>query len=664
MRILRILVAIMVSVMLLISTALAENLRIAFNYNSAPYHFIGDDYTYIGMHIEMMNWIAKEKGYEVVYMPYDSSGSCLQALRNNEVDIILGHRTGDISASGLLYTDELSTSNLLLVVNADKKEQVESGILGRTSAVTEFGITRSIYMDKLNIQSFVSVGSQRRVFETLQAQKCDLALMISDCFDYYARKEDEKEDYSILLNYVSPVSHAILLREDQAEFCNVLNQALATMRASGKYQEIYRKWIISDPNGLDYELMRRINYTIAGGLALALLVTLAVIAMNRYLSHRVSEKTRELSETNAELDKRMMQLESEYRLRYGIIEDSPSAMISFDKNYGITLFNRAAAAISGVKESGIGSDVRNLPVFGALLAKMKKDIFSMDMDRESARGIMELEDGAQKRSYRYNIYHSGSMDAIGILFTVEDVTREEERARSLFEQEKNATLNQLIAGIAHEIRNPLMAIRTSASLLQTQWEDPEVRGAFIRFVPNEVDRINQLIENLIGYARPAKGEQQPIRLSDIVTECLYLTAIAAKKSNIVCSTQLEDSVWIFANRDRIKQSLINIIINGIESIEKKISEDRNNLPSMSICVKAEGEHAIISIRDEGTGMSSEEIWRCTEPFYTTKSAGTGLGLALVQQFLSKNGGTFSIDSEEGCYTEVKLRFRRYLPNEG
>jgi len=63
-------------------------------------------------------------------------------------------------------------------------------------------------------------------------------------------------------------------------------------------------------------------------------------------------------------------------------------------------------------------------------------------------------------------------------------------------------------------------------------------------------------------------------------------------------------------------------------------------------------------------MSSEEIWRCTEPFYTTKSAGTGLGLALVQQFLSKNGGTFSIDSEEGCYTEVKLRFRRYLPNEG
>ena len=144
---------------------------------------------------------------------------------------------------------------------------------------------------------------------------------------------------------------------------------------------------------------------------------------------------------------------------------------------------------------------------------------------------------------------------------------------------------------------------------------------------------------------------------------MYLTAIAAKKSNIVCSTQLEDSVWIFANRDRIKQSLINIIINGIESIEKKIAMGCAGKPGMSICVEAEGEFACVRIRDEGMGMRKEDIWRCTEPFYTTKSAGTGLGLALVQQFLSKNGGTISIDSEEGVYTEIRLRFRRYRSDE-
>jgi polar amino acid transport system substrate-binding protein len=209
-----------------------------------------------------------------------------------------------------------------------------------------------------------------------------------------------------------------------------------------------------------------------------------------------------------------------------------------------------------------------------------------------------------------------------------------------------------------------MAIRTSASLLQAQWDDPEVRDAFVRFVPNEVDRINQLIENLIGYARPVKGEQQPMRLSDIVTECLYLTAIAAKKHNIICTTQLNDELWIFANRDRIKQSLINIIINGIESIEKKLTLGCDTMPGMSICAEAEGEFALIRIRDEGMGMRKEDIWRCTEPFYTTKSAGTGLGLALVQQFLSKNGGTISIDSEEGVYTEVCLKFRRYRSDEG
>ena len=662
MRKLRLVLAAVFVLLMLFSCASAENLRVAFNYNTAPYHFVGDDYTYVGLHIDMMNWIAREKGLEVVYVPYDSSGACLRALRSNEVDMILGHRTQDISAAGLLYTDELSTSSLSLVVNAQKRALIESGALSRTNAVTEFGITRSVYMDKLNIQGFMSMGSQKKVFEALEAGKSDLALMISDSYDYHVRKADAKDRYSVLLSYVSPVSHAILLREDQTELCNMLNQALASLRAGGQYQEIYRKWIVTDNGGLDYETIRRVNYIIAGGLALASLITAVVIAMNRYLRHRVSEKTRELSETNAELDRRMVQLENEYRLRYGIIEDSPSAMVSFDTDYKITLLNRAAALMSGTAD-GVGVDVRTVPVFGPLLAKMEKDVFSEHLLKEHASGILELENDGRKHSYRYNIYRSGGSEADSVLFTAEDVTREEERTRELFEQEKNSTLNQLIAGIAHEIRNPLMAIRTSASLLQAQWDDPEVREAFVRFVPNEVDRINQLIENLIGYARPVKGEQQPMRLSDVVTECLYLTAIAAKKNKIICTTQLDDDVWIFANRDRIKQSLINIIINGIESIEKKISQGCSGSPGMSIRVEAEGEFACVRIRDEGMGMRREDIWRCTEPFYTTKSAGTGLGLALVQQFLKKNGGTIAIDSEEGVYTEIRLRFRRYRSNE-
>ena len=286
MRKLRLVLAAVFVLLMLFSCASAENLRVAFNYNTAPYHFVGDDYTYVGLHIDMMNWIAREKGLEVVYVPYDSSGACLRALRSNEVDMILGHRTQDISAAGLLYTDELSTSSLSLVVNAQKRALIESGALSRTNAVTEFGITRSVYMDKLNIQGFMSMGSQKKVFEALEAGKSDLALMISDSYDYHVRKADAKDRYSVLLSYVSPVSHAILLREDQTELSNMLNQALASLRAGGQYQEIYRKWIVTDNGGLDYETIRRVNYIIAGGLALASLITAVVIAMNRYLRHR------------------------------------------------------------------------------------------------------------------------------------------------------------------------------------------------------------------------------------------------------------------------------------------------------------------------------------------------------------------------------------------
>jgi len=647
------------------ANAAAEVLRVAFNYNTAPYHFVSEDYTFVGLHIDMMNWIARERGYEVLYTPFESNGACIKALREGEIDVILGHRMGDGAADGLLYTDELSTSSLCLVASEERRGEIESDDYGRYSAVTEYGLTRSIYMDKMNIKSFMATGSQRMVFEMLLEGRTDVALMVQDCFAYMAHKAGLQDEYTAYLSYISPVSYGMLVGPENAELCNMLNHGLAALRTSGQYQEIYNRWIITD--GLDYETIQRINYIIAGSLLVVSLITLIVLGMNRYLKYRVNEKTRELSDANTELDRRMIQLESENRIRYGMIEDSPSAMVSFNADYSVTLMNRAAMEMCGRGDGALGRDVRSLPVLGTIVSKIQQDIFSFEFYGKNVNRpvIMELEEGMQRRAYRYNIYRSRSENSISsALLTVEDVTREEERARELFEQEKNSTLNQLIAGIAHEIRNPLMAIRTSASLLESQWDDPEVREAFARFVPNEVDRINQLIENLIGYARPVKGERMRICLAEIVGECLYLTAIAAKKNNIVCRTELDEDVWIYADRDRIKQALINVIINGIESIEKKIARGTERLPGMHIRVSAQGDTALICVRDEGMGMRAEDIRRCTEPFYTTKSAGTGLGLALVQQFLRKNDGLLSIESVPGEFTEIQLRFRRSESDHG
>jgi polar amino acid transport system substrate-binding protein len=244
--------------------------------------------------------------------------------------------------------------------------------------------------------------------------------------------------------------------------------------------------------------------------------------------------------------------------------------------------------------------------------------------------------------------------------TVEDVTREEQEKQRLFEEDKNKTLNSLIAGIAHEIKNPLMTIQTATSLIIEQGYNLEVRDAFTMFVPHEIDRINQLIEGFINYARPLRGGVVELFcISTLIKECIYLVKIMSKKDKFIIITDIEEELYIYANKDKIKQSIINLIINGIESMKLKLVNMPEAILKMSIKTYSLENDVFVKIRDQGVGMSLADIKKCTQPFFTTKTAGTGLGLAIVKQFIQENDGTLAIDSEKGKYAEFSIIFRRY-----
>ncbi len=637
-------------------------IRVAFNSNLKPYHFIDKDGTYKGMHIDMMNWIAKQKNLEVIYVPYESDRDCINAINNQEVDVVLGHKTNDRYASGLQYTTELSSSTLCLVVPNKLVRVLENAKDYRTySAVIEYGTSANYNMTQMGIQQYLAKSNQFKVIEALVNGQADMAIAVYDSCAYLLDEAGLKDRYTILNRYISPISHAMLVRKNDITFFNLMESGLNEMRVSGSYADIYKRWQFNNEQAITQELMRKIIIIfvlIACGIVIIILFN---VVINRMLKKKVAEKTKELNDAYIELDKRMIQIQSDSRIYYGMIEFSPSGMVSFDTNYRILLINHAALHMAKIRENCLGSDVRNLNVFGDILKSIKYDIFALkNYGKNVSRPIIiELGEAENKRSYRYNIYNSYDEKGINsILLNVEDVTAEERKKQELFENEKSSSINQLAAGIAHEIKNPLMSISTMASLLKTQGNDPDVQEAIVKFVPNEVNRINQLIEGLINYARPVKGKKEMVNLADVVKECLYLTKIATKKDKISFEIDLDDSAEIFVNRDKIKQSLINIILNGIESMKKKLQSEPDKTLLMTITMYKDMEFVEVRIRDEGIGMSETEIKRCMEPFYTTKTLGTGLGLALVQQFMIENDGMIDIHSEIDCYTEILLRFRR------
>lgn len=143
----------------------------------------------------------------------------------------------------------------------------------------------------------------------------------------------------------------------------------------------------------------------------------------------------------------------------------------------------------------------------------------------------------------------------------------------------------------------------------------------------------------------------------LTNECVYLVSASVKNKQITFSCHNAVSAYIQVNRDQIKQALLNLLINSIESVEERLALEPDSRPSILVTVVKENGTVRISVRDEGTGMSDESIQNCIEPFYTTKKTGTGMGLSLAKQFVTENGGQFHLTSQLNVYTEISMLFK-------
>ncbi|HWQ30051.1 MAG TPA: ATP-binding protein, partial [Negativicutes bacterium] len=246
----------------------------------------------------------------------------------------------------------------------------------------------------------------------------------------------------------------------------------------------------------------------------------------------------------------------------------------------------------------------------------------------------------------------------GSLISVEDVTAEELEKDVAFEKRKNEALNHMIASIAHEIKNPLTTISAAAAMIVTNGESKSFWEAFSKYVPNEIDRINRLIQNLVYYARPSQTQSEPVNVKNLILAFRHLIMPMTQKSDISAEFQAEHDLYVLANKDKLNQVLFNLILNSIESVEyRKTQEDSEYEPLVRLWAVQTDSSVVIAVQDNGTGMTTEETENCTKPFFTTKNAGAGLGLSVSLQYIHEIGGELYVESELGEYS----RFTIILP---
>lgn len=330
-----------------------------------------------------------------------------------------------------------------------------------------------------------------------------------------------------------------------------------------------------------------------------------------------------------------------------LVSSLPVGLIATDSQGVIRVCNDAAGEILGMDAGRIQGKMPEI----CLPPGLAKMFAGNDGGKKAERQKEILLDVDPQKPMTLNLASIVVRDTDGGLagevLLIRDLTGVKLLEKELRRSERLAALGKMAAGVAHELRNPLSSIKGLAVLLQSQLSATGCGVENAEILVKEVDRLNRSIGELLDYARPGQLKKEPTRIGDIIQKTVSLVQVDAESYKISVTVRLaEDLPEVCVDPDKLKQVLLNLLLNAIQA-----------MPDGGILtVKAEweGRMIVVDIHDNGMGITPENLQRVFDPYFTTKSTGTGLGLALSAKIVEEHGGSIKISSVPNEYTEVRL----------
>ncbi|HLD98707.1 MAG TPA: ATP-binding protein [Bdellovibrionota bacterium] len=225
------------------------------------------------------------------------------------------------------------------------------------------------------------------------------------------------------------------------------------------------------------------------------------------------------------------------------------------------------------------------------------------------------------------------------------------------EKERLAALGEMAAGLAHEIRNPLGAIKGAAQFLDPTEDKPESR--FLRVIIEEVDRLNRVVTQFLDYSKPPTTDFKVISLASLVRKTVEMMNANPRPGVKLECLPGDTTIQVQVAPEQIQQVLINLIQNATKALEKRVEEGIPGLIQVGIEREGIGQQseAVITVEDNGHGIKREHLEKLFIPFFTTSPSGTGLGLSISQKIIESHRGRIDVVTEEGRFT----RFSVILP---
>ncbi len=339
-----------------------------------------------------------------------------------------------------------------------------------------------------------------------------------------------------------------------------------------------------------------------------------------------------------------------------LLENANALILVVNRDGRVVVFNNALVKLTGrAKADVLGTDVAELMPESERLKLLR--VFGAALRGQPVTGVESVLMGEANREMRVAFSTSAvlsqSGEVEGVMAIGQDLTRMRELERRVIQAEKLASLGQLAASVVHEINNPMTAVSTYADALWRRSQtsptaDPADVEKYKRIVDNS-ERVLRFTRDLVSYARPAQEKPEQVDLNGVIEKAVGFCDHVLHKHGVRIERELGSVGAFLAVRQNLVQVFVNLITNACHAT-----------PSGGcVTVKSgvDGEQALVTVSDTGSGISGAMQARIFEPFFTTKpdGKGTGLGLSIVQGIIENHGGVISVSSEEGRGTTFTIR---------
>jgi len=385
--------------------------------------------------------------------------------------------------------------------------------------------------------------------------------------------------------------------------------------------------------------------------------------MNQNFStNEMEEKIAQKEETIEHL---VRELEDVKNFTESIIQSIGSGIIIAEMNDTITYINKAGERMLGFSKEELTGKPFN--IFGLKEKQSAIPSFFNNPDDLDTRkeGWMKKKDHTEfPVGFTMNNHLSIRGERIGKIVVFRDLTNVYKIQEEILRMDRLVSLGKLASGIAHELRNPLAGIKTTAQALSEEMSGDDSRREYLNRITKEIDRLNDLLKTFFSFAKPQKLNLVHCQIKDIINEIIpFLIKEIADKGIRFIETYHPQLPKIKVDKTQMHQVFLNLFLNAIQAMPSGGELKIEATPIHSISSDGFKQNFVkVVISDSGRGIPPHIVHKIFDPFFTTKSKGIGLGLSITYQIIKKHGGTIKVESQWEQGTSFIINLPEILEN--